>query len=390
MRTVIAAIASVALLSAQPEQLFNGKDLTGWQMVGAGRFVVENGMMKTEGGMGLLWYTGRKIGNETVRVTFKTTGDRDNSGVIIRMPDAPTDAWYGVHNGYEIQIDAAGPDEWHQTGSIYSLSKAEKKTQKPVGEWNTMEIQLDGQLTRISLNGVVVNELRGDQKVPARKLWYEPVRGSRPDFGFIGLQNHDPRTAVYFREVTVLATYKSPQPMTQGERDRLLSYLHSTRKQLVDATANLTQAQWSFKPGPEKWSVAELVEHLALTEDLLFGYVRQFIDRPVPPPAAGTIKTEQVVENMTNRSKPANAPAELRPAGKWPAGPILVDEFKQRRDRLIQWVNETKDPVRTLHARWGGITLEVYQAVFTIPGHTERHLAQIQEVKANAGFPKQP
>ena len=104
--------------SAAPRSLFNGRDLTGWQMVGPGRFVVEDGMLKTEGGMGLLWFTGRKIGNETIRVVFRTTGNRDNSGVIVRLPEAPPDPWYGVHNGYEVQIDAAGPDEWHQTGSI--------------------------------------------------------------------------------------------------------------------------------------------------------------------------------------------------------------------------------------------------------------------------------
>lgn len=390
MRIALVAIASAFLLAAQPEQLFNGKDLSGWQMVGPGRFVVENGMMKTEGGMGLLWYTGRKIGNETLRIVFKTTGDRDNSGVIVRMPEAPPDAWYGVHNGYEIQIDAAGPDEWHQTGAIYSLSKAEKKTQKTVGEWNTMEIQLDGQLTRISLNGVVVNEFRGDQQPPERKFWYEPVRGPRPEYGFIGLQNHDPRTSVYFREVTVIPTDRSPMPMTQGERDRLLSYLHSTRKQVLDATASLTPAQWKFKPSPEKWSVAEVVEHLALTEDMLFGYVRQFIDRPVPAPATAALKTEQLVENMKDRSKPANAPAELKPEGKWPAGPVLTDEFKQRRDKLIHWVNETKDPVTKVHARMGGNVVQVYQALYMIPGHTERHLAQINDLKANPAFPKQP
>jgi hypothetical protein len=390
MRTTLAVILSAFIAAAQPEQLFNGKDLTGWHMVGPGRFVVENGMMKTEGGMGLLWYTGRKIGNETVRVVFKTTGDRDNSGVIVRMPEPPTDAWYGVHNGYEIQIDAAGPDEWHQTGSIYSLSKAEKKTQKPVGEWNTMEIQLDGQLTRISLNGVVINELRGDQKPPERKFWYEPIRGPRPDFGFIGLQNHDPRTAVYFREIAVIPTDKSPKPLTQGERDRLLSYLHSSRKQLIDATTNLTAKQWSYKPAPEKWSIAEVVEHLALTEDLLFGYVRAAVDRPVPAPAKPAIDTEQIVNNMKDRSKPANAPGELRPSGKWPAGPVLVDEFRQRRDRVIRYVNDTKDPLRKLHTRWGGNVVELYQALHAIPGHTERHLAQIMEVKAAGGYPAQP
>jgi len=185
------------------KQLFNGKDLTGWKMTGPGQFLIEDGMMKTQGGMGLLYYTGGKIGKATLRVVFKTTGDRDNSGVVIRLPEAPPDPWYGVHNGYEVQIDAAGPDEWHSTGALYSLSKSLQGVQKPTGEWNTMDITIDGQLTTVVLNGKKVNEFRGDQQVPERKRWYEPVRGPRPDEGYIGLQNHDPRSVVYFKEISV-------------------------------------------------------------------------------------------------------------------------------------------------------------------------------------------
>src|SRR6266436_8841741 len=114
--------------SAQPQaaiSLFNGKDLTGWEHVGPGRFVVEDGMLKTEGGMGLLWYTGQQFGNTTIRVVFKTASPNANSGVYIRFPEKPKDPWYAVHNGYEVQIDAGG-DEWHCTGSIYSLSKVSK------------------------------------------------------------------------------------------------------------------------------------------------------------------------------------------------------------------------------------------------------------------------
>jgi hypothetical protein len=66
-----------------------------------------------------------------------------------------------------------------------------------------MDIILKGQLTTVVLNGVTVNEFRGDQAVPPRKMWYEPVRGPRPDEGYIGLQNHDPRSTVYFKEVSV-------------------------------------------------------------------------------------------------------------------------------------------------------------------------------------------
>ena len=200
---VLFALCSLSLHAAAAEQLFNGKDLSGWRMVGPGRFTVENGMLKTEGGMGLLYFTGHKVGNATLRVVFKTTGDRDNSGVFIRLPEEPKDPWYGVHNGYEVQIDAAG-DEWHSTGALYSLSKVSDRNQKPAGEWNTMDIAIKGQLTTVYLNGKKVNEFRGNQPVPERKMWFEPVRGPRPDEGYIGLQNHGGRSTVYFKEISVL------------------------------------------------------------------------------------------------------------------------------------------------------------------------------------------
>jgi hypothetical protein len=152
--------------------------------------------------MGLLWYTGRQFGNTTLRVVFKSTGPNDNSGVYIRFPEKTKDAWYPVHKGYEVQIDAAG-DDWHCTGAIYSLSRATRRAQKPTGEWNTMEIELRGQETIVKLNGEKVNDFFGNQPVPERKMWFEPVRGPRPDVGYIGLQNHNAGSTVYFKEVSV-------------------------------------------------------------------------------------------------------------------------------------------------------------------------------------------
>ena len=204
MRIVAALMLCAGLAPAADwKQLFNGKDLAGWEMAGPGRFVAADGMLKTEGGMGLLWYTGEKFGNTTIRVVFKTASEKANSGVFIRLPEKPKDPWYGVHNGYEVQIDAAG-DEWHCTGALYSLSKATARPQKPRGEWNTMEIVLQGDRTVVKLNGQVVNDFRGDQPVPPRKMWFEPVRGPRAATGYIGLQNHDAASVVYFKEVSVL------------------------------------------------------------------------------------------------------------------------------------------------------------------------------------------
>jgi hypothetical protein len=203
MKLMLAALAlGYCLGAADFQPIFNGKDLAGWQMAGPGRFLVEDGLMKTEGGMGLLYYRKQKLGDCVVRVVFKTTGPRDNSGVVIRLPEPPPDPWYGVHNGYEVQIDGAG-DEWHSTGAIYSLSKVTSRQQKTGGEWNTMDIEIRGPVTRISLNGVLVNEFKEGQEVPPRKQWFEPVRGPRPAAGYIGLQNHDANSKVYFKEVSV-------------------------------------------------------------------------------------------------------------------------------------------------------------------------------------------
>lgn len=194
---------SLGLFSLSAQSLFNGRDLSGWTMTGPGSFTVEEKLLTTNGGMGLLYYNVKPFRNSTLKVVFRTMSERGNSGIIIRLPEKPKDPWYGVHNGYEVQIDSAG-DVWHRTGAIYSLSKAEGEWQQnPKGEWNTIEIRLEDQVTTVSLNGKKVNTFVEGSPVPERKQWYEPIRGPRPAEGFIGLQNHDGNSKVQFREISV-------------------------------------------------------------------------------------------------------------------------------------------------------------------------------------------
>jgi Domain of Unknown Function (DUF1080) len=202
MKPIIALALLTSLAPAADKQLFNGKDLAGWKQVGWPGFSVDNGAMKTSGGMGLLFYELEAFSDTTLKVVFKTSGERGNSGIYIRMPEKPADAWYGVHNGYEVQIDSSG-DDWHCTGAIYSISKVTARNQKPMGEWNTLEIELKGPVTRVRLNGKLVNEYTEGQAVPERKQWYEPIRGPRANKGYIGIQNHDPQSIVLFKEISV-------------------------------------------------------------------------------------------------------------------------------------------------------------------------------------------
>jgi 3-keto-disaccharide hydrolase len=182
------------------QQLFNGKDLTSWEHVGPGSFAVKDGLLVSHGGMGLLWYTGQKFGNVTIRVVFKTIRNTSNSGVFIRIPEKPTEPWMPVNRGIEVQIDNSD-DDYHCTGVLYSMTKAMARPQKPPGEWNTMDITIEGPRTLVTLNGIKITDYTEGQPVPPKKEVWEPDRGRRPDEGYIGLQNHSDKDAVIFKEV---------------------------------------------------------------------------------------------------------------------------------------------------------------------------------------------
>jgi 3-keto-disaccharide hydrolase len=202
--TCLFVVAGVGLLSAQQSKhdLFNGKNLEGWQQVGPGSFVVKDGMMKTEGGMGMLWYSRDKIGHATVRVVFKLTSKESDSGVFIRIPERPTEPWMPINRGYEVEI-GDWPDDYSCTGVLYTFTKALARPLKPIGEWNTMDITLDGPRTVVYLNAVKVTDFTEGQPVPPKPPGsIDPDRGPRQDDGYIGLQNH-PGSEVYFKEVSV-------------------------------------------------------------------------------------------------------------------------------------------------------------------------------------------
>jgi Domain of Unknown Function (DUF1080) len=201
-------LAILAMTSATADDkhewkpLFNGRDLDGWTHVGPGAFVVENGELRGQGGMGLLWYSREKLDNAVVRVVYKTTDGEEggNSGVFIRIPEAPTEPWMPVNRGYEVQIDATD-DDFHRTGVLYSFTKAQGMP--PSREWNTMEITLDGLRTMVVVNGVKITDYREGEPVPEKKNKNEPDRGQRAESGYIGLQNHGDKDHVYFKEISV-------------------------------------------------------------------------------------------------------------------------------------------------------------------------------------------
>src|SRR5579864_3043809 len=88
--------ALIAISLHAETKLFNGKNLDGWKAIGRDEsatvlagFEVKDGLLQTTTGKGLLWYTKQKIGNATIKVVYKMSNEKGNSGVFIRIPIEP-------------------------------------------------------------------------------------------------------------------------------------------------------------------------------------------------------------------------------------------------------------------------------------------------------------
>ena len=209
-RWYVAALMTLTLGPGSPASaqdwrpLFDGKTLEGWEHVGPGRFVVEGGELRTEGGMGLLWYSREKLGDCVLRVVYKTGTARSNSGVYVRIAERPADPWFAVHHGFEVQI-ADGGRSSRGTGSIYTFAESKAQPGKAM-EWNTLEVTLRGKRISTAINGTPIAEFDSSELKPDAEDKTgegDPARGPRPEKGYIGLQNHDKDSVVYFREVSV-------------------------------------------------------------------------------------------------------------------------------------------------------------------------------------------
>lgn len=205
MLTVLALLVATLALAQDPGEriLFDGASLDGWTHVGPGSFVLEDGAIKSQGGMGLLWYTGDKFGNCVIHVEYKVESAKSNSGVFIRIADKPADEWFAVHHGYEIQIQDDS-DFFHRTGAVYSMWPSKHAASEPPGEWNDMDIALSGQKIQVTLNGQFITDFDPAKDIPPKRQHeWEPERGRRPLAGYIGLQNHSDQDIVWFRKVSV-------------------------------------------------------------------------------------------------------------------------------------------------------------------------------------------
>ena len=211
---------------------------------------------------------------------------------------------------------------------------------------------------------------------------------------------HLKRSAAAFLVLLALAVSSSiaqtapaaSTPLTPQEREFALSQFETTRANFLKSIAGLSQKQWTFKPAPDRWSVAEVAEHITVSESTIMGLIqKQIMTSPAAPEKREQVKgkDQMLLQRMPDRSHKAQAPEMLRPTGRWATQADLTKAFEDARKSNMDYIRTTNDDLRDHffdHPAFG--TLDGYQWLLLISAHSARHTAQIEEVKADPNFPK--
>jgi len=180
--------------------------------------------------------------------------------------------------------------------------------------------------------------------------------------------------------------------LTKEERDRAIEYLKQTQKDFLAALDGLSDEQWKFKAAPDKWSIAETAEHIAVSEQTIWDMVSGKVMKSPSEPARRaevTGKDEIILTKIPDRSQKAQAPEQLKPTGRWITRAELVKAFEATRSAEVAYVTATKEDLRNHFGDHPLLkTMDAYQWLIFNGAHNKRHTAQILELKAEPNFPK--
>ncbi len=180
------------------------------------------------------------------------------------------------------------------------------------------------------------------------------------------------------------------QSLTAADRERAVKYLVSTRQGVLDATAGLSEAQWNFKPAPDRWSVAEVTEHIAAAEDYLRGMVTDKVMKAPARPESEDVKPidDMVLAMIPDRSHKQQAPEPLKPVNRFGSPAGSLKHFTESREETLAFLRDHDDlRAHAIDSPLGGKKLDAYEWILFVAAHSERHTKQINEVKADPNFP---
>jgi hypothetical protein len=188
----------------------------------------------------------------------------------------------------------------------------------------------------------------------------------------------------------ITGSFNNTASLTDAERKYASELLQESRNTLLTKVKELSPAQLAFKADSSAWSVAQCVEHIAITENNLFAYAQSSLTAAADPSKRSEVKfsDEQVLKMIVDRSSKFQAQEAVKPTGKFGDFQAALKEFTSKRDKNISYINTTTDDLRNHYNDFPFGKLDAYQTIIFMAGHSKRHTAQIDEIMQNANFPE--
>ncbi|HLG95754.1 MAG TPA: DinB family protein [Bryobacteraceae bacterium] len=178
--------------------------------------------------------------------------------------------------------------------------------------------------------------------------------------------------------------------LTDKERESAINRLTRSRQTLLDAVEGVTELQARWKPAPDRWSILEYVEHLAVSDDALIQLIRRSLETAAQPETEEQRKAREQKIRETPMPRGVNrAPEMLQPAGQFKSLAEALAAFLAARERTIEFARTTEDDLRSHfspHTVLG--PLDGYQWLTGNAHHAETHAGHIREIRERADFPK--
>jgi hypothetical protein len=174
---------------------------------------------------------------------------------------------------------------------------------------------------------------------------------------------------------------------TEADRQYHLQHFQRTRDSLARETEKLTDAQWHFKEAPDRWSIAEIVEHLALWEVIFAREVNIMLRSKPDPGLLHVARTDSSYLAQIMEEKLHHSPDYSKPTG-FIRGKNNLAFFLGINEQTINFVRNTDADLKAYFEPTGGGGMRNVHQVYLVQwGHVDRHLRQIKKVKGHPGFP---
>ena len=175
---------------------------------------------------------------------------------------------------------------------------------------------------------------------------------------------------------------------TETDRKYLVENMRRTRDELIKETENLTSAQWSFQESPDRWSIAQVVEHLALWEIAWAREIGMGVRNKPQPELAAKATPDSYYTTYIMEDKAHVAPEFARPTG-YIEGKNALAFFRNRREQAIAYLDTTQVDMRMqFELTATSYPRNMHHVYIYQWGHVDRHLRQIKKIKQHKDYPK--